>query len=298
MIDKAVIAAVVAAVCAVSASVGSIMNGFFRIPEVPGSLTGGMNTIDPKNAVKSTELLSFSLVLEESGFIAPEDDLDALPGGRYELYLGPDDDGNLICRMKYRTVGYMTQNSEISVEFACGGSALGNLARLLSDIGATEINGYYASDSALGSYLNVRGEYGSGETLAIHAEGGASVTPGVDFMKVVRYFRDLASENGRRFVRRYTEEELRAAFADWCRSVIPGVSDDDFKNLSTEYNAQYGGASIRFSAKDAEGNWKWVASAGPIDTLTGVGHYARYLAAGYNDDTEVMIGDIELFPGD
>ena len=262
----------------------------------PGSLTGGYTaTVDPKNAVKSRDLTSFTYVsgVETIGMMGAAAAVvpvpGALPVGRYELYLGPDDDGGLICRAKFGVY--------VSVEFSPDRSALRELADLLAEIGAADANGYYASNSALGSYLDVKGDYASGEHLSIHAEGGASVGPGIDFSKVHSFFNDLAEKNGVRFVTPYTKDELISAFYEWIKKNVPNA-DERLEDIKVEYTGYDYGANITMMVYDKESTWKWVASVSNVSFITGRGNYARYLALGYNDDSEVLVGEIDLFPDD
>ena len=288
-IIAAVLAALCAVICAFTSLTGTEMNINDFIQAAPGSIIGGPSTVDPENAVRSRDLVSFSYVCGVQEDASPSLNIlnpGSLPIGRYDLYLGPGENGELVCRAKF--------NTDISVEFHPEESALKELADILSDIGATEINGYYASNSALGSYLDVKGEYASGEHLSIHSEGGAGVGPGIDFSAVEKFFNELAEKNGERFVTRYSNDELCAAFFDWAMKNVPGISENDKNRVKVELRETYGGVNIRFVVTKSGGGWKWVALAEQVDSLTLKCRNARYLAVGYNDGTEVKIGEITL----
>ena len=100
-----------------------------------------------------------------------------------------------------------------------------------------------------------------------------------------------------RFVTPYTEEELVSAFYEWIKKNVPDA-DEKLEDIKVEYTGYDYGANITMMVKNKEGAWKWIASVSSVSFITGRGDSARYLALGYNDDSEVLVGGIDLFPDD
>ena len=79
------------------------------------------------------------------------------------------------------------------------------------------------------------------------------------------------------------------------------ISADDYYGYVYKilcYVDTHYGENITMMVKNKEGAWKWIASVSSVSFITGRGDSARYLALGYNDDSEVLVGGIDLFPDD
>lgn len=168
---------------------------FSSSPITCGGLTDNSDPRAPKT-IQSKVLNSFSLTfLDEGLHTPPPGQEDHFPVGRYTLTAQRQGDRahfSLACDRK-ETIAPVVFEKDLDA------SALDELHELLLENKVPAVNGSSLRNTALGTYINLRALYDSGETLSVYAEGGASTVPrdwcGTDVF--VKFFLEKLGAKGR-----------------------------------------------------------------------------------------------------
>ena len=259
------------------------------------AVTGGTTVVQTGEPIESTELVSFALEYDSFGMYPDDSARSALcHQGRYSAQVNQGEDGRVHCELTYRRP---YDDDVIAVEFWADASALEELQAALDSGGFTQINGFSASNSALGVYVDVRADYASGEHLSVHGEGGASAAPPADVDGLVVCLNQIAEQNGLRYTRMYTENEVVEALGTWAMRNAPDVPPLDGDNVTVTCN-EYGEVyTVRICYWDDERLWYIDAD---VDALSGIASEVFYRAQLDGDDpVDVNVeGTVDLFGTD
>jgi len=158
--------------------------------ELDEPIDGGMDDSSNPNAPKvitSEELTDFHVTFLDEPIL--NDVL--MPHGKCTLDLRAHQDGAL--------VEVECEESDISVRFVTDRSALTDLQALIKKQNLSAINGHSKRNTALGTYLDLKVKYASGETISAFAEGGVSTEPKGDHWSPTvfcGFFQRLCENNG------------------------------------------------------------------------------------------------------
>ena len=188
-----------------------------RRDQAPGSLEGGITTVKPGSAIRARAPVSFEFDYQVSHeYDEGSERAGTCHYGRYKITMTKDEDGRAVCDLRYTPND--SDGEERSLTFTTGPEAFDALGDTLAECGATELNGYSASNSALGHHIDLTAEYKSGQVLRIYANGGASVEPDADLDAILVLFNRLADEEGLRFTRLLDRDEMAERLLEWARA--------------------------------------------------------------------------------
>ncbi len=192
--------------------------------------SGGIIDYSPPTPPKihSREIKSFSIDFTLSAEFNDERK-HKCPRGRYHLSLTKDGD-KALCDLQWKEMRSTAEEKPYRVNFKADLSALDDLQEFIEKKKITHLNGYHKTNSALGSYLDLKVEYESAETLSAFAEGGSSVMPDTSLEYFIIFFSDLAKQNGTFFIRGLTKE----AAQDICLKYTKKLYGDNLNNFSVE----------------------------------------------------------------
>lgn len=171
------------AVAIVAASVYFIVeylrdrNNNFNQPD--DNTTGVTKDNSDKNAKKhidSTELISFSMKISDVSL---------------------DCESSVILKDDKAEVSVTYGEDKISFVFTADESVLDRLEKIIRENGLAQFNGHSVRNSAIGSYLDIRADYASGEKITMFGEGGYAVIPyGFSAEPYLEFFAELCREYG------------------------------------------------------------------------------------------------------
>ena len=144
--------------------------------------------------ISSTDISSFRLRFEYRGDYKEEDELRGrYPSGWYDLRLEKTENG-ATCHLEY----WSDRTPSRSADFPVGDVALARLDRLLKEHDVAQIDGHSLWNSALGDFMRLEVDYGSGEKIYASGEGG-DVKPDPKYYReewFIDFFRRLGREYG------------------------------------------------------------------------------------------------------
>lgn len=160
-----------------------------------GGLADSSNKKAPKT-IHSNVLTSFSLDFIEEGLHGPvKKGAEYFPVGRYSLRAERQGDlahFRIFCDRRETTMPLVFEKD-------LDATALDDLHALLMEHNVPAVNGSSLKNSALGTFIDFKALYDSGETLSVYAKGGASTVPngwcGTDVF--VTFFLDKLGARGK-----------------------------------------------------------------------------------------------------
>ena len=149
--------------------------------------TGGTKDNSDKNAKKhidSTELVSFSLSIN-----------DHVKACESEMYLSAE--YSVFLKDGKAEVSVRFGEDKTSFAFTADVAVFETLGRIIRKNELAQFNGHSMRNSAIGSYLDLRAGYASGEEITMYGEGGYAVIPyGFSAEPYVEFFAELCREYG------------------------------------------------------------------------------------------------------
>lgn len=138
---------------------------------VDGGTTDFSNPNAPKK-IKSDDLVSFHLKTEESQRVRVADETGGArsliyPSGMYTFDM-KESDGKITVHAEF---------SDKAFDFDADEAALAALNQLIKENDVAAMNGHSASNSALGTFIDLEAVYADGERIDIYAEGGVAAVP-------------------------------------------------------------------------------------------------------------------------
>ena len=143
------------------------------MPPAGGGIADTTDKTAPKS-IRSNVLMSFSLNFVDEGLRGMTDTgKEYFPPGRYSLKAERQEGRAhfyLSCERR-GTVRPIVLEQDLDV------SAMDDLHAFILEQGVPAVNGSSKRNTALGTFIHLEGRYDSGETLYLHAEGGAATVP-------------------------------------------------------------------------------------------------------------------------